>query len=243
MRLVLPRPVVGHCASSRRADRRQPSPGRQRDSRGVDPDRRAYAASDRSRRTTSSASSARHRNVEPRRLPPHASRRRLAPGSRAASLQDQGAVHRPHQGRAAARCRHRGRDGTMASVDSELTLLYRAPAGRPAAGRRTRRQPVLSWTERPMPSARPFTRADRDIYLVTRLDGFTVDDVAGTDRSGRRAQRAPRAAIVLDQKDDARGPRRRRDGCRQAADRLREANEGDRVVLETTRPWPRRPVR
>ena len=70
-----------------------------------------------------------------------------------------------------------GRDATVASVDSELTLLYRLMAGPP------------NRPEGPLPNPysagavadggfKPFTHERSDIFLVTRLDGFSVDDVA-----------------------------------------------------------------
>src|SRR5262245_39295243 len=70
-----------------------------------------------------------------------------------------------------------GRDATVASVDSELTLLYRRLLGQPA--------PILGRVENPyflgeknVSDAQLFSRFNSDIYLVTRLDGFTVDDVS-----------------------------------------------------------------
>ena len=69
-----------------------------------------------------------------------------------------------------------GRDGTTASVDSELTLLYRRMTGEhpPISGRVA--NPYFL-DAAPLASAKPFTHQSADIYLVTRLDGFTVDDV------------------------------------------------------------------
>src|SRR5436190_653411 len=89
-----------------------------------------------------------------------------------------------------------GRQGTQASVDSELTLLYRVlvQGAADAEGR------VANPYFRPGLPA-PFTRATSDIYLVTRLDGYTLEDVlelieragkpAGA-RTTRRPRRAPR---------------------------------------------------
>src|SRR5207247_10111536 len=65
-----------------------------------------------------------------------------------------------------------GRQGTQASVDSELTLLYRVLV-QGAAGAEGR---VANPYFRPGLPA-PFTRATSDIYLVTRLDGYTLADV------------------------------------------------------------------
>lgn len=70
-----------------------------------------------------------------------------------------------------------GKDAqTAASVDSELALLYARLTGTavPTAG------PVPNsyfLGDRPVSEARPFDREGFSIYLVTRLDGFTVADV------------------------------------------------------------------
>ncbi len=123
-----------------------------------------------------------------------------------------------------------GLDGTVASVDSELTLLYRKLVGAP--------QPVGGRVENPyflgttgIADAKPFTRFLSDIYLVTRLDGFTVDDVAKLIDRGVAPVRDGK--IVLDQKAtviDRGGD----EWLQQAADRLK-ASAADRVVLETTK--------
>src|ERR1700733_10651431 len=69
-----------------------------------------------------------------------------------------------------------GLEGTVASVDSELTLLYRKLLGlTPAVSGRVDNPYFLG--DRDPIHTEPFTRFSSDIYLVTRLDGFTVDDV------------------------------------------------------------------
>jgi hypothetical protein len=122
-----------------------------------------------------------------------------------------------------------GRGGTMASVDSELTLLYR---------KLTVVEPSLSG-----PLANPYFLGDAsiaqaelfshqafDIYLVTRLDGYTLDDVLklidrgggagarGADSPGpeSRLQRCGREWVAeggrrLDDRQRPRRPRRPRD--------------------------------
>src|SRR5262249_878352 len=78
-----------------------------------------------------------------------------------------------------------GRQGTQASVDSELTLLYRVlvQGAADAEGR------VANPYFRPGLPA-PFTRATSDIYLVTRLDGYTLEDVLELiERAGRPVKR------------------------------------------------------
>ena len=91
----------------------------------------------------------------------------------------------------------RGTDGqtaTQASVDSELALLYRtmAQGPTPAEGR------VPNPYFRPEAPA-PFSRAELDIYLVTRLDGYTEADVRALIDRARTPARS--GTIVLDAKD------------------------------------------
>lgn len=129
-----------------------------------------------------------------------------------------------------------GRQGSIASVDSELTLLYRKMVGRtvPAAGAVP--NPYFRG-EAAQDVAVPFSRAAHDIYLVTRLDGFTADEaVALVDRAQAAAEAASAGAapgrIALDMKAafDDRGNA----WLQAAAERLREAGLGERVLLETT---------
>lgn len=90
-----------------------------------------------------------------------------------------------------------GRDGTVASVDSELTLLYRKLLGQPPPAIGRVPNPYFLGDRQPT-EALPFTRIAQDIYLVTRLDGFTVDDVKGLIDRGVAPSAA--GAIVLDEK-------------------------------------------
>ena len=86
-----------------------------------------------------------------------------------------------------------GPRGTQASVDSELTLLYRELIQGPAPLEGPVRNPYFDPRV-----AEPFTRADHDIYLVTRLDGYTWEDIRGlVDRAMAPARRGK---FVLDQK-------------------------------------------
>src|SRR4029077_17728151 len=123
-----------------------------------------------------------------------------------------------------------GLEGTVASVDSELTLLYRKllGVGVPTIGRV---ENPLFLGENAVAAAKPFTRFWSDVYMVTRLDGFTVDDVlklidrgAATSRDGK---------IVLDQNSTlvTRGGDQ---WLAQAAERLRATDARDRVILEAT---------
>lgn len=132
-----------------------------------------------------------------------------------------------------------GRQGTVASVDSELALLYTRQTGRAVAPGGPMANPYYLG-DRELVDARPFTHASHDIYLVTRLDGFTVEDAKGlVDRAIEASQpRGPGAGsgepgkIVIDLKApiDARG----NEWLQRAASRLTAAGLGDRVVLEKT---------
>jgi len=124
-----------------------------------------------------------------------------------------------------------GPDGVVASVDSELTLLYRRILGQQA--------PLIGKIPNPyylrdglLASAKPFTRFSQDIYLVTRLDGYTVQDAMNlVDRAVTPVRDGK---IVLDQKAtlvDAGGDK----WLGEAADRLRRMNQAERVVLENTK--------
>jgi uncharacterized protein (TIGR03790 family) len=123
-----------------------------------------------------------------------------------------------------------GRDGTTASVDSELTLLYRRLAGG---------EPLLAGPlanpyflgDAPVAQAKLFGHQASDLYLVTRLDGYTVDDVLKEIEHGASPVREGR--ILLDQKaglNDAGGDA----WLKAAADWMTAHGFGDRVVLDTT---------
>ena len=86
-----------------------------------------------------------------------------------------------------------GPHGTQASVDSELALLYRGLTTGPvsAEGR------ILNPYFHPGTPA-PFTRAEYDIYLVTRLDGYSWEDIRGLVERGMAPAR--HGKVVLDMK-------------------------------------------
>jgi uncharacterized protein (TIGR03790 family) len=123
-----------------------------------------------------------------------------------------------------------GREGTVASVDSELTLLYRKLAGSIVSLPGAVPNPYFLG-DRPIRDAKPFSRMDSDIYLVTRLDGYTVEDaIALIDRAARPS---PEGLVVLDMKStlvDRGGDA----WLRAASERLKEAGLGERVILEMT---------
>jgi uncharacterized protein (TIGR03790 family) len=112
-----------------------------------------------------------------------------------------------------------------------LTLLYRRLLRMPT--------PILGRVPNPyyldargVADARPFARIHFDIYLTTRLDGFTVEDVMGLIDRGLAP--SDRGKIVLDEKAtvfDAGGDH----WLREAANRLHRMSAGDRVVSEKTR--------
>ena len=123
-----------------------------------------------------------------------------------------------------------GRDGTQASVDSELTLLYRRLTGEepPLVG------PLANpyfLGDAPVAQATPFSHKAFDIYLVTRLDGYTVDDVLKLIDRGAAPSRDGR--ILLDERaaaDSGGG----NTWLKAAADWMAGHGFGDRVVLETS---------
>ncbi|PYR00792.1 MAG: hypothetical protein DMF96_02305 [Acidobacteria bacterium] len=131
-----------------------------------------------------------------------------------------------------------GVNGTLASVDSELTLLYRRLVGQPILLQGKIDNPYYLGV-REIGEARPFSHREHDIYLVTRIDAFTVDQaLALIDRAqspameGRAKEgRAMEGRIVLDQRGAAGSGDK---WLEQAARRLADQGQQSRVVLETT---------
>ncbi|MEZ5317515.1 MAG: TIGR03790 family protein [Vicinamibacterales bacterium] len=123
-----------------------------------------------------------------------------------------------------------GLDGTMASVDSELTLLYRRMLGRddPILGRVDN---PLFLGDRPVDEARPVARTTSDLYLVTRLDGYSVADVRGLIDRGLSPTTAGR--IVLDQRGIP-GDRGGDLWLETTSDRLEAEGARDRITLDQT---------
>jgi uncharacterized protein (TIGR03790 family) len=123
-----------------------------------------------------------------------------------------------------------GRDGTVSSVDSELTLLYRKLGGGVVPLQGPIANPYFLG-ERPVSEARPFVHERLDIYLVARLDGFSIADVHGLiDRAGAGV-RAGR--IALDEKGGFGNDAGNR-WLERSAGLLKNRGFGDRVLLETT---------
>ncbi len=122
-----------------------------------------------------------------------------------------------------------GRTGTVASVDSELTLLYQRMSGVTTQLPGGLPNPYFL-EDRPLAQAQPFSHERVPLYLVTRLDGFSVDDVLKLVDRGVAPVTAGR--VVLDQRASwtAVGNQWLKD----AADRLVEIGFGNRVLLEST---------
>jgi len=130
-----------------------------------------------------------------------------------------------------------GQTGSVASVDSELTLLYRRMTGRLDKPEGPVTNPYFL-ADRDITDARPFTHHSFDIFLVSRLDAFTVDealsliDKAASAKSDGRIVLDQRAALVNSTGDT---------WLELASTRLAGQGFGEQVVLETT-PKPARGV-
>jgi uncharacterized protein (TIGR03790 family) len=92
-----------------------------------------------------------------------------------------------------------GPEGSIASVDSELTLLYRKLAGVQVLTAGSSPNPYFL-DDGPVADAKPFTHERQDLFLVARLDGYTVADVKGLiDRASTPAKEG---SILLDQRTE-----------------------------------------
>jgi len=123
-----------------------------------------------------------------------------------------------------------GRQGSSASVDSELALLYRRLTGVSVPANGPVPNPYFARTAEDIKSAKPFNRATYDTYLVTRLDGFTVADALGLITRGLAPRQDGR--ILMDAPLVTGDPRV--GWMDEAASRLREGGFADRVVVENT---------
>ena len=117
---------------------------------------------------------------------------------------------------------------SAASVDSELSVLYLRMTGAKVETAGPLPNPYFLG-DRPISEAKPFTREAFSLYLVTRLDGFTVKDVLGLIDRGSAPSRDGR--FILDEKSaftDAGNV-----WLRQAAERLKALGlSDDRVLLD-----------
>jgi uncharacterized protein (TIGR03790 family) len=129
-----------------------------------------------------------------------------------------------------------GRGGTAASVDSELTLLYRKLVGTriPIVGP----LPNPYFGNAPTRSETPtvfrglFSHAEQDIYLVSRLDGFTeADAIALIDRSSTAIANGD---FVLDSKGQSSAAETPELWLKATADALAATGLSERVLLEST---------
>ena len=122
-----------------------------------------------------------------------------------------------------------GRSGTVASVDSELALLYRRLSGAGVELPGPTQNPYFL-ADRALAEARPFTHESHDIYLVTRLDGFSSADARALIE--RAQQPADAGVFGLDLKGEP-DPANR--WLTVAAERLRAEGLTERVLLEDTK--------
>jgi uncharacterized protein (TIGR03790 family) len=125
--------------------------------------------------------------------------------------------------------------GSVSSVDSELALLYRRMSGQTVRADGKVPNPYFL-DDRPVDTALPFSHRGHDIYLVTRLDGFSAEDVNALIERGSAP--ATRGRIVLDQKStlvDRGGDR----WLAATAARLRQAARATGSCSNPPRPWPR----
>jgi len=124
-----------------------------------------------------------------------------------------------------------GLSGTVASVDSELTLLYRKLEGHtiPVAGSIAN---SYFLGDASMSAAKPFEHRSYDLYLVARLDGYTVADVKALIDRG--ASPSTEGVIVLDGKLEL-SPSPGNKWLTNAAARLKGfPGWSDRVEIDTT---------
>jgi uncharacterized protein (TIGR03790 family) len=131
-----------------------------------------------------------------------------------------------------------GLNGQQASVDSELTLLYRRLTGQAVALAGTVENPYYLGTGE-ISTARRFSHRLHDIYLVTRLDAFNADQALALIDRAQAAHAEGR--IVLDQRATPPASRTGDEWLERTSRKLTEQGHGQRVLLETT-PKPARDV-
>lgn len=122
-----------------------------------------------------------------------------------------------------------GKDGIASSVDSELTLLYPRMMGQNIAVAGPVGNPYFL-KDSPMDQAKQFSHQDYEIYLVSRLDGYTTADIYKLIDNGFAP--AKEGKILLDEKgsSDEKGNA----WLRETAENLKKLGSGDRVVLDTS---------
>jgi uncharacterized protein (TIGR03790 family) len=123
-----------------------------------------------------------------------------------------------------------GRNGSTASVDSELALLYRSRfGGRGLVAPGAQANPYFLGT-RPLSEATQFSHKTFDIFLVTRLDGYTVEDVMGLIERGRAPVADGRFVLDMRASINAAG----NSWLQTASDRLEASGWKGKVVLDQT---------
>jgi uncharacterized protein (TIGR03790 family) len=122
-----------------------------------------------------------------------------------------------------------GRTGTISSVDSELSLLYRRMTGVTVAPNGSIDNPYFL-ADADIKTAAHFTHAAQDIFLVTRLDGFTVADALALIDRG--AAPATNGRVLLDQRASLQDAPNT--WLAAAAEKLSAQGFEKRVVLEQT---------
>jgi uncharacterized protein (TIGR03790 family) len=122
-----------------------------------------------------------------------------------------------------------GSDGTTASVDSELTLLYRKMVGQAVSPAGSVRNPYYL-DDKPIASAKPFTHEGQDIYLVSRLDGYSSLDIKGLIDRGFAPSREGK--ILLDEKESLTDKGNL--WLEASAEILKKMGFQDRAILEST---------
>jgi uncharacterized protein (TIGR03790 family) len=123
-----------------------------------------------------------------------------------------------------------GLEGTLSSVDSELTLLYRRMTGQVVSPAGKVDNPYFLG-DREIATALPFSHRAHDIYLVTRIDAFTADQAISLIDKAQKPGTEGR--IVLDQ-GDTDATRRNNQWIAQAAKRLNDQGQQDRALIEAT---------
>jgi uncharacterized protein (TIGR03790 family) len=119
--------------------------------------------------------------------------------------------------------------GDHASVDSELTLLYKDLLGAPRVLRGSVPNPYFAGNHGG--KLVRFSHRDFPIYLVTRLDGYDLADVRALIDRSLAPSRQGRFVLDLSYNDNATG----NDWLRDAAEKLKEAGiPASRIVLETS---------
>jgi uncharacterized protein (TIGR03790 family) len=121
-----------------------------------------------------------------------------------------------------------GSEGTVASVDSELTLLYRKLLSQTIDPKGPVENPYYQ-VATPI-QAKQFSHKNQDIFLVSRLDGYNFTDIKGLIDRGSAPSREGK--ILLDAKSSLSD--KGNIWLKQAADLLSQMGFQNRVLFENT---------